>query len=130
MDSLITSRSLAQEPVRGLSISLDWKTLVWKTLDWKTLDWNTSRRSRSCACGNRIPSISRELFPQALSFYFNSTIKTSPRQSVPMVQAALPDSEPNCPIQSEEKMKNLPSWEIVPMPHSVLNLWERVLVKS
>ena len=62
--------------------------------------------------------------------YFNSTTKTSPRQSVPTVQAAAPDSEPSVPIQSEEKMKNLPSCEMVPMAQAVLKRWEWVVVKS
>src|ERR1700689_3481496 len=61
---------------------------------------------------------------QASPVYFNSTRKTSPRQFVPIVQVADPDSEPSVPIQSEDTMKNLPSCEMLPMPYSVLNLCE------
>jgi hypothetical protein len=44
-----------------------------------------------------------------IAIYFSSATKTSPRQFAPTVQVEAPDSEPSVPIQSDEKMKNLPS---------------------
>src|ERR1017187_1902051 len=63
------------------------------------------------------------------AIYLSSTTKTSPRQSLLMVQVAAPDSEPRLPIQSEEKMKNFPSCETVPIPPAVSKLEERPVMK-
>jgi hypothetical protein len=52
--------------------------------------------------------------------YRSSTTKTSPRQLVPMVQVVAPASEPNVPIQSEEKANHFPSCETLPIAYWVL----------
>lgn len=65
----------------------------------------------------------------AVSIYLSSTTKTSPRQSLPMVQLEAPDSEPRLPIQSEDKMKNLPSCDTVPIAYFVLNRCDLAVMK-
>src|ERR1035441_8941487 len=61
--------------------------------------------------------------------YLSSTTKTSPRQSLLMVQVVAPDTEPSLPIQSEEKMKNFPSCETVPIPSAASKFEERPVMK-
>jgi len=57
-----------------------------------------------------LPVGNRENVPNSHSGpHLSSTTNTSPRQSVPTVQAAAPEVLPKLPIQSEPNMKNLPS---------------------
>src|ERR1700730_17297623 len=66
---------------------------------------------------------------QGSDSYLNSSTKTSLRQSIPMVQVGDPDCEPRLPIQSEEKIKNLPSCDTLPIPYNVVKICDFPVMK-
>jgi hypothetical protein len=99
------------------------------TICWRSPSWMRKKRTAATSEYRWPPFV----YPQDRSLawvaYLISTTKTSPRQLVPTVQVLAPCSEPRLPIQSDEKMKNLPSCETLPIPYCVLKFCDWVVMK-